>query len=177
LLDFNLGSRSKDTFARVWDLRTGRSIAPLEGHTDSVLSVSWSPNGFVVATGGADNTIRIHDVRHLKTNLAKIPAHASNVSSIKFHRPMGDTLILSSGPNKEELPEVECGRIYRGDFMVSSGYDGTVKYWGSGDWKCIKTLNVGNEGEKIMEVDVTDGNDLFSCIFWIARLILFLYRC
>jgi len=35
----------KDSFGRIWDLRTGRCIMFLEGHLKSILGVDWSPNG------------------------------------------------------------------------------------------------------------------------------------
>lgn len=48
--DFNyfLGHRGMDAYGRVWDLRTGRCIMFLEGHLKSILSIDFSPNGFVI---------------------------------------------------------------------------------------------------------------------------------
>lgn len=37
--------RGLDSFARVWDLRTGRCVVFLEGHLKEIYSVNFSPNG------------------------------------------------------------------------------------------------------------------------------------
>ena len=36
-----------DCYGRVWDLRTGRCIMFLDGHTKEIHSVEWMPNGSV----------------------------------------------------------------------------------------------------------------------------------
>ena len=40
-----LASGSGDNTVRLWDAATGRELARLEGHSDSVFSVAWSPDG------------------------------------------------------------------------------------------------------------------------------------
>ena len=45
---------------RVWDADTGQHIGdPLTGHTDSVASVAFSPDGKRIVSGSADNTVRL----------------------------------------------------------------------------------------------------------------------
>ena len=47
---------------RLWDVASGQPIAVLEGHTDGVWSVSFSPDGQTVASGSADATILLWDM-------------------------------------------------------------------------------------------------------------------
>ena len=67
-----------------------------------MISVSFLPNGFQVATGSDDNTVKIWDLRK-KGVVHTILAHNKLVSDIKF----------------------EAG----GRLMVTSGYDQKVKVW------------------------------------------------
>jgi len=39
--------RGLDAFGRVWDLRTGRCIMFMEGHSKAVYGIDFSPNGYV----------------------------------------------------------------------------------------------------------------------------------
>lgn len=36
-----------DAIGRVWDLRTGRTAMVLDGHVEGILSMAFSPNGYV----------------------------------------------------------------------------------------------------------------------------------
>lgn len=48
-----------DTYGRVWDLRSGRCVMTLAGHLKEVYCVTWSPNCYQLATGSADNHIKV----------------------------------------------------------------------------------------------------------------------
>lgn len=60
-----------------------------------VLGISFSPNGYHLATGGEDNTCRIWDLRK-KRSLYTIPAHANLISQIKFEPQEGYFLVTAS---------------------------------------------------------------------------------
>ena len=52
---------SDDNTARLWDAATGKAVATLEGHTDAVTVLAFSPDGARVVTGSDDNTARLWD--------------------------------------------------------------------------------------------------------------------
>ncbi len=59
-------------------------MAPLTGHTYSVTSVSFSPDGKLVASGSRDQTVRIWDVKKGTEAMAPLKGHISVVSSVSF---------------------------------------------------------------------------------------------
>jgi WD40 repeat protein len=49
---------SDDHTARLWDAASGKELVTLEGHTDTVLSAAFSPDGTRVVTASWDRTAR-----------------------------------------------------------------------------------------------------------------------
>ena len=54
-----LVSAGSDFTVRIWDINSQQEEAILEGHKDSVMSVSFSPNRNKVVSGSKDGSIRI----------------------------------------------------------------------------------------------------------------------
>ncbi|MFX1355008.1 MAG: TIR domain-containing protein [Promethearchaeota archaeon] len=46
---------------RLWDARTGKSLAILNGHAGALLSVAWRPNLAQLASASSDGTVRLWD--------------------------------------------------------------------------------------------------------------------
>ena len=49
----------------LWDLATGQEVARLEGHTNYVFSLAFSPDGRSLVSGSGDGTVRIWDTEPL----------------------------------------------------------------------------------------------------------------
>lgn len=86
-------------------MRSGKNILAFPAHTKQLISIVFMPNGYQLATGSDDNTVKIWDLRK-KRNVEIVLAHNKLVSDIKFER--------------------------QGRLMVTSSYDHKVKVWGSG---------------------------------------------
>lgn len=79
-----LASGGLDSLARVWDLRTGRSISILQknGHVKPIHAMSWRHNGYQLLTGGADNAIKVWDLRRSETAIETVAVHTKVVTDI-----------------------------------------------------------------------------------------------
>lgn len=136
-------------------------------HYDRPCNLVDSGSRYQIATGAGDDTIRIWDMRSLKS-LYTIPAHLSNVADIRFFHaderffspapaPSEDSMDVTPAdgapaPTAQNLTQEEWS--YRsGLFFASAGYDGLVKIWSADDWQLQKTLTT--DAGKVMSVDIS----------------------
>ncbi|MFT5433942.1 MAG: WD40 repeat protein [Myxococcota bacterium] len=78
----------------VWNLKSGRSVATLTGHTAAVLSMDYDDASGQLATGGADNTIRIWDVAS-QSQIITLGDHADEIRAVRYAP--GAPILLSGG--------------------------------------------------------------------------------
>ena len=57
---------------------------PLQGHTNWFISVSFSPDGTMIASGSADHTVRIWDVETGQAIGAPLAGHTGWVRAVSF---------------------------------------------------------------------------------------------
>ncbi len=77
------------------EVETGKTMATLRGHSDTVLSIAFSPDGSQMVTGSADRTARIWDIKEGR-ELAMLVGHSFWVSSAAFS-PGGDYVVTNTG--------------------------------------------------------------------------------
>ncbi|MEU5068913.1 trypsin-like peptidase domain-containing protein [Streptomyces virginiae] len=94
---------SADNTVRLWDVATGKTRAIFIGHTDTVQSVAFSPDGRRLATASADRTVRLWDVVTGKapTRFA-LTGHTDAVLSVAFS-PDGKSLATASADKTARL--------------------------------------------------------------------------
>ncbi|MFJ1600284.1 WD40 repeat domain-containing protein [Streptomyces sp. NPDC088261] len=78
----------------LWDAATGRPRATLTGHTETVVSAAFSPDGKTLATGSYDGTVRLWDVATEEVR-ATLTGHTSPVTAVAFS-PDGRSLAAGS---------------------------------------------------------------------------------
>ena len=102
-----LASGSDDKTVRLWDGATGVPIATLEGHSYSVTSLLFSPDGSRLASGSWDNTVRLWDSA-TGVPIATLEGHSSYVTSLSFS-PDGSRLASGSDDNVIRLWDCATG--------------------------------------------------------------------
>jgi len=90
-------------------VQAGRSLHILQGHTNWVRTVIYSPDGKLLASGGEDQMIRLWDVE-TGTCLYMLQGHTSWVRSLAFN-PDGSLLASGADDQTIRLWEVERGEV------------------------------------------------------------------
>jgi small GTP-binding protein len=99
---------------RLWDVQTGHSLRTLNGHTNWIFSVAWSPDERILASGSNDATIRLWNPdTGIQTDTLESVSGA--IQSISFS--------------------------YDGRFLVSRSGEGTVRLIRTDTWDIVALLH------------------------------------
>ncbi len=140
-----LASTGRDNRVILWEAATGQPITTLTGHTGSVWTLAFTPDGSRLATAGTDQIIILWDVETFR-QLGQFSDHTDRVSALAFS-PDGQTLASSSWDKTIRLWDVETfqplgapltghtDQVYTlafnpdGQTLVSGGRDNAVIFW------------------------------------------------
>ena len=148
-------TRSVDKTTQIQDASSGERVKTLEGHTDYVLSVCYSPNGKYIASGGVDENIRIWDASSGEC-VKTFEGHTDRVLSVCYSP---DGYYIASGSMDRtvriwDISNGECVKTLKGrmswfysvnyspdgKFIASGSEDNTVRIWDTSNGECVKTL-------------------------------------
>jgi len=152
---------------------TGGRDGTLNGHTGSVLEVVFSPDGQLLATGGADRTVRVWDLESkserfcLRGHTAKVYALAFSPDGTRLFSGSEDTTIrvwdMTHGEERLEL-RGHARYIYDlavhpdGSTLASASGDNSVRLWSTTSdrvlWEAATELREreGRCGPRVLEL-------------------------
>jgi WD40 repeat protein len=144
-----------DKTVRLWEVATGTCRSTLEGYSDYVTAVAFSPDGRLVASASSDNTVRLWEAA---TGMCRstLEGHSREVTAVAFS-PDGQLVASASSDKTVRLWEATTG-MYRstleghvstvaavafspdGQLVASASYDMTVRLWEAATGTCRSTL-------------------------------------
>lgn len=159
---------------RLIDPATGKLIATLPGHAETVRSVAFSKDGKLLAAAGGlparKGEVKIWDVDQRKV-VGTIDGHADCIYAVAFS-PDGKSIATSSYDKLIKLWNVETGKEIRtlkdhidavyavaftpdGKLLISGAADRTVKVWNPATVERLYTFGEPTDGINTVAVDPT----------------------
>ena len=97
------GSVADDQKLMIWDTRSTNTNKPshiVDAHTAEVNCLSFNPySEFILATGSADKTVALWDLRNLKLKLHSFESHKDEIFQVQWS-PHNETILASSGTDR-----------------------------------------------------------------------------
>ena len=167
-----LASSSQDATIRLWHINLPADLASrnlsqsrggaiaqpfctLQGLTQRVWSIAFSPDGQILASGSEDHHIHLW---HITTGKCyqTLQGHSGWVRSVAFH-PHGEWLASASSDGTLKLWNLNQGHCLKtfqghtqeattaifspeGEYLASCSHDQTIKLWEIESGQCLKTL-------------------------------------
>jgi WD40 repeat protein len=174
---------------KLWDAATSQETLSLQGHTEGVSNVAFSPDGKRLASASWDKTVKVWDAATGQETL-NIQGHTVRVSNVAFS-PDGKRLASASADQAVKVWDAATGQqIFTleghskpvhsvafspdGKRLASASGDGTVKVWDAQTGQLTHTLN-GQAGEVFSICFSPDGKRLASASGnWDARKVQWL---
>jgi WD40 repeat protein len=158
----------EDNTVRVWNVESGECVKTLEGHSDRVNSVSFSPDGQWIASGSKDKTVRVWSVE--SGECVSLEGHSRPVNSVSFS-PDGLSIVSGSWDKTVRVWNLDTLDVTtleghsdlvlsvsfspNGKSIVSGSRDGIINIWGevdeyatTRDW--VTTPFVAADNEKVV---------------------------
>ncbi|CAE7067214.1 unnamed protein product [Rhizoctonia solani] len=144
------------------DLLTGRIIRePLEGHTDTICAIVFSPDGKYLISSSWDCTILVWDEKSGRVVSGPLREHQHAVTTVAMS-PEGRLLASASADDTIRIWDTEAWQVFSvlqdtgivwsvmfspdGLYLVSGSTDGKVRVWEVPDLSMVKVADYRSEG-------------------------------
>ena len=121
-----IASGAEDRTIRLWEARTGRQLAALQGHQALIYNLAFSPDGRTLASASRDRTVRLWQVG---AESQALRAHQAGVNGVAFS-PDGKAIASASSDKTVRLWDTTTGRpstVLHGHEATLYGVAGVTK--------------------------------------------------
>ncbi|CAJ0628934.1 11559_t:CDS:2 [Entrophospora sp. SA101] len=149
--DVKDGTGTNDSVVRIWDIKAQQNVATMEGHTGKVKSLSFSENGYYLATSSEDNLIKIWDLRK-QTNVHTLTLENTKKinkvvwdysgqyiavcgSDIRIFQSKTWNELIHITENIGEITDMKFGSLAK--FLITSGLDRSLRIFGTTEAETI----------------------------------------
>jgi WD40 repeat protein len=174
-----LATGDLDSKLCLWQVKDGKQLLNLKGHSHWVLSIAFSLDSQTMISGGSDNQIKVWDVKTGKC-LKTLSGHQHWVFAVAYQPKTSPTnRIIASGSIDSsirlwDLAAGECIKILTGHtswvralafspdgkILASASEDCTIALWDVATGKCLKTLT--NHTSAVWSVDFSPCGQLLA---------------
>ncbi|ESO88869.1 hypothetical protein LOTGIDRAFT_125354, partial [Lottia gigantea] len=115
------GSKDNQQPLKLWDPRTGNSLATIHAHKNTVMGLQWNLNGNWLLTASRDHLLKIFDIRNMKDELQQFKGHKKEATVVAWHP------------------------LHEGNF-ASGGSDGAIMFWEVGCDREVGSMEEAHDG-------------------------------
>lgn len=115
------GSKDNQQPIKLWDPKSGQSLATIHAHKSTVMELKWNRNGNWLLTASRDHLLKLFDIRNMKEEMQTFRGHKKEATAAAWHP------------------------IHEGLFC-SGGSDGTIMFWQVGTDKEVGGMEEAHEG-------------------------------
>lgn len=144
---FASGTQGAKNSVLIWDISERQQVHEFEGHTDGITSISFSDNGYFMATSSKDGSVRIWDLRKLKCRETIPLCEGVAVNSVAFDN-SGSYLAANAG---NDIKIFSTGKQWN-ELATLEGHDASISSLSWGD--NAKSLYSAGMGGKLMRYNL-----------------------
>ena len=159
-----MGSSVKTSpMIKLWDLK-GKECLTINGHSDVIWSMAFSPDGKIIASGGNDNIIKLWDMQGRE--LWTLNGHRNRINSLAFSsdREM-PTLASSSNDDTIKLWNLKSPER----LTINTNMNSSENCLGFSDAKIatvdVHTINLWDlKGKELITITTNNSGEYFKCV-------------
>ncbi|XP_023240322.1 pre-mRNA 3' end processing protein WDR33-like [Centruroides sculpturatus] len=141
------GSKDSQQPIKLWDPKSGHSLATIHAHKSTVMEVKWNQNGNWLLTASRDHLLKLFDIRNMSQEVQTFRGHKKEACSLGWH-PVHESLFASGGSDGSIMfwvvgADKEVGGMEQahdscvwslawhplGHILCSGSNDHTSKFW------------------------------------------------